>query len=502
MNDFRFAVRQLLKHPGFTAVAVLSLALGIGANATVLCWLHNVLWRPLAGVAQQEQIVGFVSNQGSGNVSLTDLRDLGDLQPVFAGAVASQITPASLTADNHTEWIYGQIATANFFELLGVKPILGRTFLADEDRRPGGDAVLVISESFWKRRFDGDRSVIGRVVNVNRHPFTIVGVVPAPFLGTMTGLACDFWTPISMIAEATSRHDNSLTSRNSRGFHNLGRLQPGVSLARAQAAVDGRDAQLAAAFPKTNQEVRHRVVPYSQVPYGAQSVLGPVLRLLLPMSLGVLLIVAGNVANLLLARATSRQREIAIRLAVGAGRGRLIRQLLTESVVLALLGGMGGVLLASWAADGVAWFLPTFQLPTAFDYQLDAMTLSLTLAITLSTGLVFGLVPALQASRPHLHESLKEGARAVEVAAHHRWRNALVVAEVAIALVLLIGAALCLKGMQRARQIDPGFDPRPVLTAGLQIGMNGYTEERGRAFYRRLRERLAETPGIEEAALA
>jgi predicted permease len=503
MREIQYAFRQLLKNPGFSAAALLSLAIGIGANATVLCWIQNIVWRPLPGVASQEQIVVLVSNQGGGGASLMDLRDFSQLDSVFAGAVASQITPASVLIDNQRHWLYGQIATANFFDLLGVKPILGRTFRPDEDLRPGGDAVLVLSESCWRTRFNADRAIIGKSIDLNRHAFTVIGVVPSEFLGTMTGLACDFWAPVSMIYEVTKRQDNSLVSRSSRGFHNLARLQPGVTVERAQAAVDALDADLAAAFPNTNREVRHLVLPYSKCPYGVQSILGPTLYLLLAVSLGVLLIVAANIANLLLARASSRRKEIAIRLATGASRRRLIRQLLTESLVLAMLGGIGGVLVATWAVDLVAAFVPPLQLPVSMRYQLDAATLGLTLALTLCIGAVFGLAPAVQASQPNLHETLKEGGRCSSGGAgQHRLRNGLVVCEVALALVLLVGAGLCLQGLDRARQIDLGLDPDRVLIGGLQLGMNGYTEETGKVFYRQLERRLADLPEIEEAALA
>jgi predicted permease len=505
LSDLRYALRQLAKSPGFTAVVVLSLALGIGANATVLCWIENLVRRPLPGVARQEQIVVLVSPQGGGNVSLPDLRDFAQLKSVLAGALASQNTPASLAVGDQTEWIYGQITSANFFDLLGVTPLRGRTFLPDEDQKPGGNPVLVISESLWRRRFGADPGVIGQVVDLNRHAFTIIGVVPGPFRGTWASMTYDFWAPLSMIAEVRNQGRYFLTSRSARGWHDVARLQPGVSVTQAQAAVATLDAQLAQVYPRTNQDIHHRIVPFSRCPWGAQSVMGPTLRLLLAVSLGVLLIVAANVANLLLARATSRQKEIAIRLAAGATRGRLIRQLLTESLLLALLGGAGGVLLAAWMVGLLRVFVPAVDLVpnVVLSYSLDATTVGLTLALTLVIGVVFGLAPALQASRPRLYEALKEGGRtSAGGAAHHRLRNLLVISEMALALVLLVGAGLCFKGLRKAREVDFGLKPDHVLLAGLQIGMNGYTAETGQAFYRQLRQHLAAVPGVEEAALA
>ena len=504
LADLRYAIRQLAKSPGFTAVVVLSLALGIGANATVLCWLRGLVLHPLPGVADQDRLVVLVSNQGGGCASLPDLRDFGQHHEIFAGTEASMPTAACLTVDHQPEWIQAQIVSANFFALLGVKPVLGRTFLPDEDQKPGGNPVLVIGENFWRRRFGGDPSILGRVVDLNRHRFTVVGVAPASFHGSMSPMTFDIWAPSSMIWEVRNQGTYFLDARDARGWHNLARLQSGVSIQQARAAVALLDRQLTQAYPKTSTGTHHRVVPLSQCPWSAGPIMGPPLALLLTVSLGVLLIVAANVANLLLARAVSRQKEIAIRLAAGASRPRLIRQLLTESILLALLGGVLGALFASWAVDAVPLFLPAAIAGNAqLRFPLDGVTLGLTLLLTLGTGLAFGFFPALQASRPDLYAMLKEGGRSSQGgASHHRLRNALVITEVAVALVLLIVAGLCLKGLQQARRLDVGFKPDHVLIAGLQVGMNGYNQETGKAFYRQARQRLASVPGVDEAALA
>jgi predicted permease len=503
MHDLRYAFRQLVKSPGFTAVAALSLALGIGATTTVFCWIQGILLYPLPGVARQEQIVALTTvhdQQMWDTVSLPDLKDYRELHEVFAGIIASQVTPACLTVEENSEWIYGQIATANFFEVLGVKPFLGRTFLPDEDQKPGGNPVLVLSETFWRRRFSGDSSIIGRTVELNRHSFTVVGVVPAAFMGTMSGLSCDFWAPVSMHREVANF--GSLDNRWDRWLHTQARLQPGADLARAQAVVEVFGARLEKVYPDSNRQIRLRVLPLAQAPYGAQPVFGLVLRLLLAVSVGVLLIVAANMANLLLARATGRQKEIAIRLAMGASRGRLIRQLLTESLLLSLLGGIVGVVLAYWAVDLLLAWVPHTYLPVSLTCKVDAQTLAFTLLLTVVTGVVFGLVPALQASRSNLNANLKEGGRGSgSAAAHHRLRSLLVIAEVALSLVLLIGAGLCIKSVHRARQADIGFTPDRVLLAGLRIGMNGYTEATAKIFYGRIEERLATLPGVEAVAL-
>lgn len=502
MRNLRFAFRQLFKTPGFTTVVVLTLALGIGANTAVLCWLEQIVVRPLPGVADQSRLAVFVSNSGGGGGSLPDYRDFEKADTVFAGVAASQSSVASLEIERRHEWIKAEVVTADFFAVLGVRPVLGRTFRPEEDKELGGNPVLVISERLWRQQFDADPAVIGRVVQLNRHAFTIVGVAPAAFRGSMSGATCDVWAPLSMVWEVRNQRD--LSTRNQCPLHNIVRLHPDVTLMQAQAAVDGVVAELARQFPDTNRERTYRVVPLPECPWGAQSVLGPVLRLLLAVSLGVLLIVAVNVANLLLARAVSRRKEVAIRLAAGATAAQITRQFLVESLLLALVGGALGVLFASWFIDAIPLFLPaSVRQGASLDFELNAAILGITLLLTLGTGIGFGLVPAWQATRVDLYSALKEGGRSSGGGAtHHRLRDALVIVEVALACVLLVGAGLCLKGFQAAQQIDAGIDPDRVLAAELRVGMHGYTEATAKPYYRQLRERLAAMPGVQEAALA
>ena len=502
-RDVRFGLRMLRKNPGFTTVAVLTLALGIGANTTVFCWIENILLRPLAGVAKQEELVVVITTHGATTletISLPNLQDQGKIKELVAGVLAWSDTPAArLTANGQSEWIYGQQVTANFFDLLGVKPLLGRTFLPEEDGQPGGHPVIVINEGYWKRRFGGDPGIVGRAVDLNRRSFTIVGVVPEAFHGTITGLKPDYWAPLTMCQEFT-QNQGWFDHRDAPWLHGMARLRPGVSRARAQAVIDTLAVQLDRAYPDSNKEVRFRLLPLWKAPGGASMML-PVLALLLAVSLGVLLIVTVNVANLLLARAARREKEIAMRLALGAGRGRLIRQLLTESLLLALLGGGLGVLLASRMVELVRFFIPKSTVPIGISVTLDWHILGLVLLVTLATGLIFGLVPALKTSSPHLNEALKEGGRSSGAGApHHRLLGMLVVSQIALALVLLICAGLCLKGDQKARRIDLGFDPTHLLYAGIDIGKNGYSGETGKIFYQELQQRLSALPGVQEAA--
>ncbi len=503
MTDFRYAFRMLLKNPGFTTVAVLTLALGIGANTTVFCWVQAIRLRPIPGIANGEQLVALTTTHGSvtyDTVSLPDLRDYAKLSDVFAGIIGSQVTPACIGVGNKREWAYGQIATANFFDVLGVKPVIGRAFLPDEDQKPGGDSVLVISHAYWQQRFGGRPDIVDQSVELNRFSFTIIGVAPPGFHGTMSGLRMDFWAPVSMHQQVANF--GSLQSRGDHWLHTQARLQPGVTLARAQTAISILARQLEKAFPDTNQEIGLRAMPMWKAPYGAPALMLPVVRILMAVSLGVLLIVAANVANLLLARASSRRKEISIRLAIGASRARLIRQLLTESVVLAGLGGALGVLFATWGVALFPAFLPNTHLPIGFDFRFDMQTLGYTLALSVLTGIVFGLAPALQASSADLANTLKEGGRTSGSSAHHTIRSAFVVSQVTLALLLLVGAGLCIKGFQRARQVQIGFNPNNVLVAGLRIGMNGYDRTNGIAFYRSLHERVSSLPGVKHAALS
>lgn len=509
MRNIRLALRQLLKSPAFTAAAVFTLALGIGANTTVLTWIENLVLRPLPGVERQDELVILTTSQAGrmwDTVSLPDMRDIAARTDLFAGVCGSQQTPASFTADGRNEWLYGQIVTAGFFEVFGVKPVIGRTFLPEEDLKPGGHPVLVIGERLWRRRFDASADVIGRVVDLNRTAFTIVGVVPEAFQGDTAALRCDFWAPTMMHREvAYSGIDaNTVLQRYARWHHTYARLQPGVGIERVRAELDVLSATLERDIPDTNRDIRFHAWPQWQAPYGAQQIFRPMFGLLLAASLGVLLIVTANLASLLLARAANRQREIAIRLAIGASRTQLIRQLLTESIVLAVIGGLAGILLAHWLVGLVMMFMPpTPHLPVNVVLAFSWRTLAISMVLTLGAGALFGLAPALQSVRTRLTDALKDGSRSsIGSVAQQRARNALVVTEVALAVALLIGAGLCYKGLRNSRNVDPGLDPRGVMIAGMRIGMHGYTRDTAPQFYRTLRQRVAALPGVEAAGLA
>lgn len=502
LHDLRIALRSLAKAPGLVAAVVLTLILGLGATTTVFCWRQNLLENPVPGAARQTELRVLLTEHGGSlwhTVSLPDLVDARELRQVFAGIIASQVTPACLYLDGQPSWFYGQIVTANFFDVLGVRPLHGRTFRPDEDRHPGGDNVVVLGERYWRAKFAGDPAVVGRAVELNRHPFTVIGIVPERFQGTMTGLACDFWAPVSMHREVASF--GSLDSRSDRWLHTQVRLAPGINDAVAQTALDTVSARLTAAYPDTNREIRLRVLPFSQSPYGAQPVLLPTLRVLLVVCFGVLLICAANIANLLLARATARRRELAVRLAVGAGRAQIVRLLAAECVWFVLAGTLGGLVVSNWAIEILVKLTPPSYLPVRLANEFAPATFGFTALVAVGTGLIFGLVPAWQASRVNLNTVLRDGGRGTTGDGQHTLRRLLVVSEIALALVLLVGAGLCIRSVQKARTADLGVEPRNVLLAGLRVGMHGYDEETGTAFYGRLQQALAGQPGVVSVAL-
>jgi len=503
MNDLRFAIRQLLKDPGFTAVAVLTLALGIGANTTVFGWIEHVLLHPLTGVADSDSLVVIAPRHASGTVSDTasylDARDLAEQRDLFSGVISSQMTAINMDVGTESEWIWGQIVTANFFDVLGVRAARGRTFVAEEETKPGGQPVVVISDSLWQRRFAGSPNTIGKIITLNKRAYTIVGIAPPAFRGTIGGLAFDLWAPLMMHQELIP--GSSIAHREERWLHTMGRLRSGIPLARAQTAVTTLAQRWEVAYPVSNKNVGFSVLPLWKSPWGVQSVLLQVLRALFAMTILVLLIVSANVANLLLARALSREREIAVRLALGAGRVRLTRQLLTESLLLAALGGGLGIVFACWGSQALRQFVPPSHLPIVLDQQVDLRALIFAGSLALITGLVFGLAPVWQSAQSRLSGALQEGGRGA-TRTRHRLRSGLVALEIALALLLLIGAGLCYQSFQAARRMNLGFDPRNVAVAAIHLGVQGHGAKEGKLFYRKLLDQLRELPGAESVGMA
>ncbi len=506
-QDLRYGLRMLLKNPGFTMIAVSTLGLGIGANTAIFTLLDKVLIRPLP-VERPDQLVTFVEDAGGAPAifSYPLYAELRDRNEVLSGLAAYWQRPFSLSDGNQSERVTGQVVTGNYFDVLGVRPALGRFFLLEEDRTPGTHPVVVISHGLWRRRFGADPAVIGKTLSLNAYRYTVVGVAPSEFTGTTRGTANDVYVPIMMHAQVSGC---SLDNRNCGWLSLIGRLKPGVSRQQAQSALGTPVDDAAKTFPGKNADnigdpTKVFLMDGSRGHTDRVKDLSTPLKLLMGVVGFVLLIACANVANLLLARASARRKEIAVRLAIGAGRWRIVRQLLTESAILAMLGGGAGLLVAYWFTGLLLRFQQqTNYVPRALDGSLDERTLGFTLGLSLVTGIVFGLAPALVTSKPDFVAALKEETPGFgRVARRLSLRNLLVVAQVALSLVVLIGAGLCVKSLRALQAIDPGFEPAKVVTASFDLGQNGYDEARGRQFIGRLSERVAALPGVEAVGFA
>ncbi|HEY0970925.1 MAG TPA: ABC transporter permease [Gemmatimonadales bacterium] len=487
LQDVRYALRTLRRNIGFTAAAVLTLALGIGANAAIFGIVNGVLLRPLP-YAEPDRLVmmwGTYPEFGRTSTSLPDFLDWREGAASFESMAASHGGTYNLTGTGEPEQLTASRVTANFFGTLGVHPVLGRGFLPDEDR--GGDNVAVLSHGLWRRRFGGDPSILGRAIQLSGQPYTVVGVAPEGFRFMDE---VDLWTPTNLDMEVPRRAE-FLTV--------FGRLRPGVTVERADAELAGVLARLAREFPQTNATIGSEVVSMHT------DFVGDVRTALLVFSGAVglvLLIACANVANLLLARATAREREMAVRTAIGAGRGRIVRQLLTESVVIALLGAALGLAIA---VAGVALLRGSQAelLPRIQEVRVDGAVVLFALALAVATGILFGLAPALRLSRGAVHDSLKEGARGATGGAAARIRNALVLSEVALALVLLVGAGLLVRSFERLNQVDLGFDPGSVLTYELLLPSAKFEDvEQLPVAYDELLERTRAIPGVSAVAVS
>ena len=499
--DLRYACRSLLKNPGVSLAAILSLGLGIGANTTIFTWVQAVLFRPIPVAADPGQLrVAAMENRDgqSRSWSYPNYRDFRD-RTTLMDVVAQDDMTLSIAVDDSADRAYGGLVTGNYFEVMGVSAAAGRLFTSQDDVTPGGHPVLVISYAYWQRRFAGNPSVVGKAVTVNNTPMTIIGVAPEHFMGSFLGVSASAWVPMAMQRDVTGA--NRLDARGNGWLQMVIRLKPGVSQANAQAEASSIMGQLEQEFRQFNDGRRVRIVPTWQAPFGAPTALSPVLGVLSVLVTLVLVIACANVANLLLSKAVSRRREIAVRLSLGASRTRLIRQLLTESLLLAAIAGVVGVMVAYWSMGVIMTFVPPVDLPIDLGLRMDTSTLLFATVVSLLTGLVFGLAPAIQASGAETITALKEEGRAGGGGrTSGRLRNALVVAQVAVCLILLVGASLFLRSFIAAQSLSPGFDPSHVVTASMDLFPSGYTGERSREFQRRLIDTVRAIPGVQSAA--
>ena len=489
-KDLRYGLRMLGRSPGFTAVAVLTLALGIGANASIFTFLDVLFLRPLP-VERPDRLIAV-----GAAVSLPTIRDVAGRADALSGVTAFGGVTATLDDGRSTSQASGQLATCNYFEVLGVRAARGRLFGPAEDRVPGEHPVLVLSHTAWSERFGSDPGVVGSTVRVNGHPFTVLGVAPAGFRGTVLGTDPEFWAPMMSYREIVPGWEFP-EERREVWLGAVGRLADGVDLATARAQVGTIEAQLMQEYPATLAAGALRLAPVGS---GSQlrSSLMPVVSVLLATVLFILLIACANLGNLMLARATARQREIGIRMAMGASRGRLVRQLLTESLLLSALGGAAGLLVASWCNDlGAAYLL---RGTNGVEFGLDGRVLLFTLGACLLAATLFGLVPALLTSRPELVSTLRQDS--LSGAGRNRLRGLLVVAQVAISLLLLVGAGLFLRSLRAQQAVDPGFDTENLLTFRVRPAADRYDPAAARRFYADLQERVGRLPGVESVSVA
>ncbi|HKD45257.1 MAG TPA: ABC transporter permease [Candidatus Angelobacter sp.] len=506
LQDVRYGWRTLGKSPGFTAVAVLTLALGIGANSTIFSWINATLLHPLPGVSDTQGLVTF-SRGGSFNdlaFSYPDLQDLRLANKSFSGIAAFGTIPVTLTGVGRPERVWATEVSANYFDVLGLRPYRGSTFLPTDDERHTAPAV-VISYGFWQTHFAAEDSAIGQKVSINHHPFTVVGIAPPRFQGTQTGLRSEMWIPLAWGVHGMLLPD-LFKMRQSEWLLLMGRLRRGIETPAAQQEMTELLEQIARNFPDSHRQSNVVTLdPLWRSPLGANGAAG--LFVLLPMLLAiagvVLLLACVNVANLLLVRSVARRRELAVRLSLGAGRWRLVRQLLVESLLLAGAGGAVALLITSWSAGTFTRFVPPSDLPIVLTMPLDRSVLLATAAISVVTCLVFGILPALRSARLTPVAVLKEEGTSVSGTLNKaRLSSGLVVAQMSLSLLLLICAGLFLRSFEESQRFDPGFNPENVLLARFDLDAAGYSKTEGIQFQRQLLLKLEALPEAKSACMA
>ncbi len=496
LEDLRYASAVLRRTPTLTAVAVLTLALGIAATTTVFGWIDGMVLRPFHGAADDGQLAVLESVRASGiedpHVSYADSRDFQDSLRSVSGLLLNEKGPGSIGEGENAYSAWIESVSGNYFDVLGVKPILGRTFAPEENGERAKAFTAVISYRLWQSYFRGDRSILGRIVHINRYPVTIVGVAPAEFQGDFPGTALDAWVPAPLASER---------GRNSRHFNAIVRLKPGISVSQASAEAATVAASLARAFPKTNEGVGARIVPIWKAQDGASSILAAPMAILGAACGLVLLIACANVANLLLARSASRQREFGIRIALGASPARLRRQLFCESLLLATLATLAGLPLALWSQNVLAYLAPPTGIPVYINDHPSVRVFLFAALVCLVSAQISGLPPAFRSLRRGVADALKQGGRGDSQSGHsRRISGLLVIAEVGLALAALVTMGLFLRSLYGLQNTPAGFDYRNVTLSRLFLATNNYTPSEEQQFSRQLRERLLESPGVTGAA--
>jgi predicted permease len=505
-QDLRYGAKMLVKNWGFTAVAVFSLALGIGANTTIFTFANALLLRPLP-VEEPDRLVAVSTSYEGGEMygptSLPNYEDLRDSNDVFSGLAAHSYYPMAFTGEDRPEIVIGQIVTWNYFSVIGVEPILGRAFLPEEDRTPGSHPVAILSHRIWERRFDSDPGIIGGTVYINDSPFTVVGVTPKELGGLRVIVSPDVWVPTMMVGR-TLPFQVHLDGRSDPWLEVVGRLKPGTTLAEAQSSLNVLAAALEDEYPE-NQGRKFTVVAIDRArAFGGTTDELEKLTAILAGFVGLILLIACfNTANLLLGRGNQRQKEIALRLSLGASRRRILRQLLTESVLLSALAGAVGLLIAAWAVDLYHVFNPPSFFPIEIDFSLDPRVLGFTTLLSLLTGVFFGLAPAVQVDNFGLLAALKDQSPSLSQAGRKRHlQSALVIGEVSFCVVLLISAGLLLRSLEATLAVDPGFDTQNALVVPINLGFAQYEETEGRRLHQETVDRVSALAGVRSATLA
>jgi predicted permease len=505
IQDARFAIRLLARSPLFTLTAAVSLAIGIGANSTIFSVGSALLLRPLPGLAAAGRLVDIGrASRGAqfDTVSYPNYADIRDRLTTIDDVFAHQLepTPMSLGATSGAERVYGTLVTGNYFRALGTTPLAGRLLRPDDDRIGAGNAVTVLGHDLWTRSFGGDPNIVGQPVSINGFPFTVVGIAPRGFLGT-TILKGDLWLPLSSLSQAMpDRRDQIFRSRQATWLFMGGRLKDGATIAQANAELAAIGAALQQEHPDTNEEMTFKSAPMSAFP-GMTSVMAGFIGILMGIVTLLLMIACVNLAGMLLARGAARTREMAVRIAIGAGPGRVVRQLLTETAVLFVTGGLAGLVLSRWLTSLLLALLPQLPVPLYVEITADWRVVVFTVAMSLIAAVLCGLAPAIQARRTSLVPSLKSDALDSQPS-RLRLRNIFVVGQVTMSLVLVVAAGLFMRALERAASMPTGFDARQVDVVSLDLALGRLTAQTGRQFASDLRERASALPGVVSATIA
>ncbi|HEX8141026.1 MAG TPA: ABC transporter permease [Pyrinomonadaceae bacterium] len=501
LQDLRYGLRRLTRSPGFTTVALLSLALGIGANTAIFSLVNTALLRPLP-IERPDELVSLtnaVENRAFPTFSYPNYKDIRDRNEVFAGLLAYRFAPLSLSHDGVNERLWGYVVTGNYFEVLGVRAALGRTISPEDDRLPGAHPVTVLSYQSWQQRFGADPAIIGKSLIANGRSYTVIGVAQQGFFGTEIIAAPELWFPMAMQGEIEVGN-KWLEKRGVENAFVQGRLKPGVSMSQAQLALSAIALQLEREYPDVNEGKRIALSKPGLMGGAMRGALIGFTGLLMVVVAFVLLLACTNLANLLLARATERRKEIAVRLALGASRLRIVWQLMTESLLLSLGSGALGLLLAYWLVSLAVAFKPPVDVPLFIDLHIDYRVLAFTCLISLITGVLFGLLPALQATKVDLLPALKDEPPSGE-SRRSRLKSSLIVLQVSLSLLLLVGGGLMLRALQRAQALDLGFNPQNAVEVSFDLRLQGYDAARSREFQKQLLERVRALPGVESAGI-